>query len=179
MRKGGIVLIVGNSGSGKDSLIRELVKGFPERFCTTKRFITKPLHPSEDFIPVSKEEFDELLSNNNFFLHWESYGYHYGVSKEVLEKVDRDFIVLVNVSRQVVENSKKFSFVKSVFVRVPFEITKERILSRGRESGEEVSGRLNRALALENYSGADFVVDNSGDLESAVEQFVEVLGLGE
>jgi ribose 1,5-bisphosphokinase len=176
MRKGRVVLLVGNSGSGKDTLIQELVRTFPGRFCTTKRFITKPLHPSEDFIPVSKEEFDEMLSNNNFFLHWESYGYHYGVSREVLEKVDQGFTVLVNVSRQVVEEGKEFPFVKSVFVRVPFEVTKERILSRGRESSEEVSERLNRALLLENYSGADFIVDNSGDLNNAVEQFAEVLG---
>ena len=48
---GKLVLVVGNSGSGKDSIISEVVKRFPsnlKEIHLTQRYITRPSSETED-----------------------------------------------------------------------------------------------------------------------------------
>lgn len=166
--RGRIFLIVGNSGSGKDSIIREIVRRQGVR--TVKRFITRQAHESEDFVPVSHQEFEELSRDNNFFLEWGVYGKEYGVPMEAVELCEQGYNVVINVSRQVVDKAKENDFVRVVEIRASEDVMKKRILNRGREPAEEIDERLSRFELFKDFDRADFVIDNSGSLSSAVEQ---------
>lgn len=77
---------------------------------------------------------------------------------------------MVNVSRNVIpEARKKIASVKVVFVSVPLEIATNRLKKRLREpeNGDEIKMRLIRARENQQYSDADFVIENSGPLDQS------------
>jgi ribose 1,5-bisphosphokinase PhnN len=52
-KNGQLFLIVGNSGSGKDTLLKEVLRQWPasaKPIRTPQRYITRPAHASEPFI---------------------------------------------------------------------------------------------------------------------------------
>jgi ribose 1,5-bisphosphokinase len=179
-RKGALFLLIGNSGSGKDSLIEWVLKNWPNGkdppFMPT-RVITRPPSPeTEEFKSVSEAEFHELSEKGAFSLQWKSYGIYYGVSKQIEIMMGQGRTVLVNVSRQIVEKTRtQFPNVLVVFVKVPFQITEARLRARGREHGTALEDRIERARQNQEFPGADYIVDNSGDLESAGRQLLAIL----
>ena len=62
-----------------------------------------------------------------------------------------------------------------VFIKVPFDITLKRVKERARESGKLLQERIQRAKDNQIFPDADFIVDNSGDLEIAIDQFLSYL----
>lgn len=177
---GKLFLIVGNSGSGKDSLISEVQKHFPNNLKAIKvpkRVITRPPSPdTEDFESIDEKEFLELKEQGEFVLEWHIYELYYGVRKEILNWLNEGHPVLINVSRNIVEYAReRFPGMKLIFVRVPYEITAARIKDRGRENDELLKRRLKRAKDNQEYPDADFVVDNSGELEEAGKKMLEYI----
>jgi ribose 1,5-bisphosphokinase len=178
--EGCLFLIVGNSGSGKDSLIRRARDLWPDAvapFRVPRRYITRPPHPSEPHRAVSREAFQRLLREGRFCLSWRSHGLDYGVPAEVARWIDEGARVLVNVSRQVIPAAReRFSRVRVVFVSVPLAVSAERIRRRGRETGEgEAESRLARAAENAHPDGVDLVIDNSGSLDRAARELRDFL----
>ena len=169
---GKLFFIVGNSGSGKDSLIWEVQKNLPKDLKPVKvpqRVITRPPSPdTEDFESATEKEFLELKKEDAFAFDWHIYDLYYGVRINILDWIKNGHPVLINVSRNILkEVRQKIPEMKIIFVKVPFEITAARIKARGRENEEKMKGRLERAKLNQDLPIADFVVDNSGDLEEA------------
>ena len=179
-KRGALVLIIGNSGSGKDSLIQWVRKNWPSTLSpplVPTRFITRPPSPeTEDFKSISEQEFQTLSQSGAFQLRWRSYGINYGVSKDIETSLMQGRVVLVNVSRQVVEPARqKIPNVYVVFIKVPFHITEARIRARGREEGTDLEARIERARQNQDFPTADYLIDNSGDLESAGKELLNIL----
>ena len=68
-----LVLVVGNSGSGKDSIISGVVKRFPPDFKSihlTQRYITRPASETEDNIAITPKLFKEMSLQEKFALEW-------------------------------------------------------------------------------------------------------------
>ncbi len=181
MSKGFLILIVGNSGSGKDAIVQALLQQWPSSFPPLRiaqRFITRPPHPSEPFISVSFEEFQALLKQNKFIFSWHIYDLDYGVPYEVLDYANRGEIVIINVSRTILQEARlRYPQIKIIFVKVPLVITMERMKSRQRESPSDpqFQERLARARENQDLVDVDCVVDNSGTLQYAVQQLHEYL----
>jgi ribose 1,5-bisphosphokinase len=179
--KGQLFLIVGNSGSGKDSLIKEALKDWPpnaKKIHIPQRYITRPPHETEPFISVKPEEFVKLKTENKFCITWHIYELDYGVPMEICDILKNGENVLINVSRNIIPEARlKFPGVKVIFVYVPFEITSARLKNRGRESEDNpiFKERIERAKENQNLSDADFVVDNSGALEIGAKKLREYL----
>jgi ribose 1,5-bisphosphokinase len=179
--KGYLFLLVGNSGSGKDSLINETVKLWPADqppLMVPERYITRAQHPSEPYHSVSPDRFISMKQAGRFCLTWTSYDIDYGVPKEVLGWLDQGRLVLVNVSRQILSPARAtIAHVKVVFVYVPMEITLERVRQRGREKTQTraFQERARRARAHQHLKGADFTVDNSGSLADSAKALRDYL----
>jgi ribose 1,5-bisphosphokinase len=171
MKKGAIFLIVGNSGSGKDSLLQMVQQTWPPEIPEIKipqRYITRPPHETEPFHSVTVEEFQKMKNEGKFILDWFIYDLYYGVPKDVLNWVEEGHPVIINVSRNVISDAKdRIPGVKVIFVKVPFEVTLARIKKRARESEDDpvFKERVERARENQELPSADFVVDNSGPLE--------------
>ena len=80
------------------------------------------------------------------------------------------------VSRTIIKIAREqYQNVKVIFIKVPIEITVKRIKSRGRENKNLLGERIERARTHQTFSGADFMIDNSGDLKDAVNHFLNYL----
>lgn len=170
---GVLFLLVGNSGSGKDTLIKEVLRLWPAEYphlINPRRHVTRSAHPSEPFHPLPQAAFDQLRQEGRYLFHWKSYGLNYGIPKEVLEDISGGHAVIVNVSREIVpEVRRTLARVRVVFVFAPLTVCAERIRKRGRETEASAAfaQRLKRAADNQTMPDADLVLDNSGPVEAS------------
>jgi ribose 1,5-bisphosphokinase len=147
-RAGTLVLVVGPSGTGKDTLIayaRETLREHSDAVFP-RRFITRRADPaSENYIPVSVDAFQRMLADGRFALSWERHGLHYGVPAEIDAAIGSGAVAIVNVSRAIVRTARtRYADVLCIHVTAPSQVLAERLGSRGRENAEDVERRLGR-----------------------------------
>ncbi|MFX1493217.1 MAG: phosphonate metabolism protein/1,5-bisphosphokinase (PRPP-forming) PhnN [Promethearchaeota archaeon] len=173
---GTLFLVVGNSGSGKDSIIQGAVKKYPNDLnilYVPKRYITRPPSKTEENISISPEEFKIMSKEGKFALKWHIYGLDYGIPIEIDERLKNGHPVAVNVSRTIIAEARKmYKNIKIIFIEVPFDITLKRLKERTREIGKRLEERIERARNNQQFPEADFIVNNSGLLEDAINQFI-------
>jgi len=176
---GVLFLIVGNSGSGKDTLIRAIVERYPsdhKQILTPKRYITRAPSETEENISITEEDFQKLAKKGKFAFEWHIYGLSYGVPLIIDDWLSSGHPVIINVSRKIVEEAReKYKNLKVIFVNVPFEVSVKRLKERKRESESQLKQRIERARTHQKYDEADFVVDNSGLLENAIEIILDYI----
>lgn len=174
-----LFLVVGNSGSGKDTLIRAVL----ERYSTTqmqvhspKRYITRPPSIAETNISITPDEFRKLSEEGKFAFEWHIYGLSYGVPIKIDEWLSLGYPVIINVSRKIVPQAReRYKNLKVIFIYVPFEISVKRLKDRKRESVKQLNERIERAKTHQTYDKADYVLDNSGTLESTIEKLLNYI----
>jgi ribose 1,5-bisphosphokinase len=178
---GQLFLIVGNSGSGKDSLLKAVLNRWPASarpIRIPQRYISRPVHGSEPFVSVTSEDFEDLNRQGKFCLTWHIYDTDYGVPVTIFNWLNQGVSVIVNVSRDIIPQARQLiPDLKVIFVSVPLDITLQRIKSRNRESedGPGFQQRLARAKENQTLADADFVVDNSVPIEEAAEELLKYM----
>ena len=117
-----------------------------------------------------------MSEKGKFALEWHIYGLDYGVPIEIDDWLKEGETVLVNVSRSIVKIARGIYLnMVVVFIEVPLEITLKRVKERARESGKRLEERIQRAKKNQNFPDADYVVDNSGDLNYSIDQFINYI----
>ena len=169
---GTLFLVVGNSGSGKDSIIRGIVENFPpniKMILNPKRYITRIPSDTEKNLYVSPEKFREMSNKGDFALEWHIYGLDYGIPIIIEKWLDSGHPVIINVSRTVIREARaKYKNLKVIFIQVPIEISIHRLKDRKRELGDLLKQRIERARTHQTYNTADIIIDNSGALDDAI-----------
>jgi ribose 1,5-bisphosphokinase len=175
---GGVVLVVGPSGAGKDTLLRLVRERLASdgRFFFPRRVVTRPSDASEDHASLSTQAFEEAIERGAFALHWQAHGHRYGIPAEVDALVREGKTVVFNASRHAIPIARRrYAATLVVVVDVPVEVRAARLAARDREGPAEVLARLERVVAGFQLSEADLVVDNSGAPERAAELIVRRL----
>lgn len=177
--RGCLVLVVGPSGAGKDSILdgaRSRLSG-DDRFTFVRREITRPADAGwEDHVPVSWDDFRQRAVDGTYELAWEAHGCGYGVPKQGLRGLARGQSAVVNVSRGILPSARaRFSPVRVVNVSVPPTILARRLRQRGRETADQIAQRLDRADAYQVSGGDVLSLVNDGPLSRSVEAFVAML----
>lgn len=143
---GHLVLVVGPSGAGKDTLIaasRGLVS--PDTLFV-RRLVTRAGTDFEDNDTISEEAFEAGVNAGQFALHWRAHGHAYALPDTVQTALSAGKTVVANVSRGVVaEARRRFSRVTAVSVDAPESIRAARLTGRQRPSDGAISARLARA----------------------------------
>lgn len=174
--KGPLFLVIGNSGSGKDSIMMGAIEKYPndmKECIMAKRYITRPPSEFEDNYTITSEKFKEMEKQGKFALRWHIYHLDYGVPIQIDEWLEQGHPVFVNVSRTIIKEARElYENLKVIFIEVPYEITLKRVKNRGREKGELLDERIQRAKTHQTFEDADFIVDNSGDLDDAIEKYL-------
>ena len=176
---GTLFLVVGNSGSGKDSIINGVVEknaSNSKKIIAARRYITRPSSVTENNFFISPIEFQELANQGKFALKWHIYGLDYGVPIEIEKWLEEGHFVIANVSRTIIDVAKKkYKNIKVIFVEVPFKTILKRLKGRAREDNNRLKERIERAKKNKSFSEADLIVDNSKNLEHAVNQVLEYI----
>jgi ribose 1,5-bisphosphokinase len=173
--------LMGASGVGKDSLLDYLRTHLAaeDRVMLPQRYITRPANAGgEPHIELSVEAFRQCLARGGFAMHWSSHGFHYGINREIDEWLDRDYQVVINGSRHYLEKAQaRYPMLQPVLIRVSHDTLFERLTQRGRESGEEIEQRLQRAEALDRQLRQEelLILNNDGPLHEAGETLRQLI----
>ena len=154
MSEGGILYVIGASGSGKDSLMRyarERLAADPS-VLFAHRYITRPVELNgENHVALSEIEFEARLAKGLFAMHWNSHGLRYGIGCELHQWLAKGLTVVVNGSRAYLdEASRNYPEFRPVLVEVSPEVLRLRLRSRGRESESNIEARLTRACEFKD-----------------------------
>ncbi|MCB1503090.1 MAG: phosphonate metabolism protein/1,5-bisphosphokinase (PRPP-forming) PhnN [Bauldia sp.] len=170
MQRGRLILVVGPSGAGKDSLIswcKARLAGDPAVIFPRRVITRADGDDSEAHEAVDEAGFAARLARGDFALHWRAHGLAYGIPRSVADDLAEGRTVVANVSRAVIAEARdRLAPVTVVTVTAPAALLAERLRRRDREATEAIAARLDRAAAYA-VSGPDVVVlDNSGSLDA-------------
>ena len=180
-----VLVVVGPSGVGKDTLMQKVFDKHPGKFKKGVTHTSRKMRPGEkegyNYYYVTEEEFLKLKDNNGLVEHNFYNGNYYGLSKKELEdgtKGDKILYVIIDINgaKKVHELNIPANFVA---ILPPNEETLEkRLKGRGTESEEVIKGRLETAKTetkeINNSSFFNCKVYNE-DLEKAVLDMEEKL----
>ena len=144
---GALVLVVGPSGAGKDTLLDAARDALREdrRFRFVRRVVTRPADAGgEAHEAVTAAEF----AGRRFALAWEAHGWRYGIPDDIAADIAAGRVVIANVSRGVIAEAARRFPVKVVEITAPADILEARLASRGREDAAGRSARLARRMEL-------------------------------
>jgi len=163
---GCLVLVVGPSGAGKDTLIRlarAALAGDP-RYVFPRRLVTRPPSGDEDNDEIDPAAFDRGCAAGAFTLQWRAHGLGYAIPAQAADHVAGGHVVVCNVSRRIVEEARERGLPVSVVeVTAPPEILARRIAARGRPEDGDLAARLAREARVR----ADLTILNTGTPEDA------------
>jgi ribose 1,5-bisphosphokinase len=166
---GRLIAVVGPSGAGKDSVMQGMVQERPQ-IGLVQRVITRaPELGGEDFEPVSEAAFARRRAAGAFCLHWLAHGLHYGIPQATRDRVRAGEVLLVNLSRTVLEQAAgMFPGFLVLHVTARPETLAARLAGRGRETPEDMMRRLQRVGRSLAAGLPVATVPNDGPLEEAV-----------
>lgn len=182
-----LIVISGTSGSGKDSVVKALVRrmqgsGSPLRFVVTAT--TRPQRENEvhgiDYLFVTRSRFEEMIARDELIEHALVYGQYKGVPKEQVRQAmasGQDVVMRLDVQGAAKVRQLAPEAVL-IFLAAPSEQELlERLQLRRTESQEQLQIRLETARQeMEHIPEFDYVVPNlRGELDKTVETVVAII----
>lgn len=174
---GRLVLVVGPSGAGKDTLIRAARDHLASdsRFVFPRRTITRPPSASEDNDACEPGAFDRLEAEGGFAVSWRAHGHRYGIPTSIDAAIRQGRTVICNVSRTVVQPLRwRYGHVVSVEITAPPAVLAARLACRGRPDDGDLALRLDRAAEIEP-TDPDLTIVNAGALYGALACLLDLL----
>lgn len=176
---GRLVLVVGPSGAGKDSVLRYAMAHFAgdDRFVFPKRCVTREVDAAaEDHDSLDEQAFDALANGGAFALMWEAHGNKYGVRSDINTDLEIGRIVAVNVSRTIInEAGRHYQNALVAEITADPHVRATRLTKRGREAVDDILLRTQRQVAVSEHSLQVRVIKNDGNISDAGEEFCRLL----
>ncbi len=175
---GRLVLLVGPSGAGKDTLISgaRLECTDEPSIIFPRRVVTRPASAYEDHDTVDLETFNRAAAEGSFALWWEAHNLRYGVPISIDDDIRFGRTVVCNVSRTVTDHAKRrYAAVAVVLITAPQRILAARLATRDRGSDGDVSARVARSANLTKNREPDYVIHNVGPPIIGIRRLVDVI----
>ena len=181
MNKGGVFIVSGPSGSGKDTLLTELFKNHPEiKFSIST--ITRPMRAGEKegekYNFISRESFEKMIAED-YLLEYNSYiGNYYGTPKApVIKAINEgcDIIIEVDVNGAA-SIREKLPQAVSIFIMPPsLKELKNRLSGRGTEPEEIINQRMQSALSEIKRATEYYYIVINDDIATAVNDIHSII----
>jgi len=173
---GRLILVVGPSGAGKDTLI-----GLARAACADdggivfpRRVVTREATASEDNEHISFEAFQQTCASGGFAVHWDAHGHYYGLHRGIDDELRAGRTVVVNVSRTVVDAMRRgYAHVTVVSITAPSDVLAQRLAARARGSDGQIEHRLRRAV--DDPAAPDATIVNVGSVEYHARQLLRII----
>ena len=185
MKRGTYILVVGPTGSGKNTLIHAAREVMPDLAFAVSA-TTRPMRAGEvdgtSYHFLSSEEFMRRVDAGEF-VEWAEYGGNlYGTLRSEIEPaIESGKVILSDIElqgvRQVLKNLPEHERTTIFIDAGPWDELVARILARGPMSDEDIAKRrahYDEEMAFKEE--ADHVVSNrDGERESAKEAFIAIV----
>jgi ribose 1,5-bisphosphokinase len=175
---GRLVLVVGPSGAGKDTLIarvREICRDDSD-IVFPQRIVTRPASSAELHDTVSESAFERMRTAGEIALWWQAHGLSYALPRSIDGDVGAGRTVVCNVSRTMVAPARQtYRHVAAVLITAPADLLAARLAQRGRESLNSVAARLRRTDLLSGDLQPDFIIENVGSPDSGARELLAII----
>ena len=148
-KRGVLFVISGPSGVGKGTINKKLFEEFDGRVAFSVSATTRGPREGEidgtHYFFISRQEFENRISNNEFLEHAEFAGNCYGTPRSyVLRLLDEGVSVILEIDLQgALQVKERMPECVSIFILPPsFEELESRLRGRGTETPEKIEKRL-------------------------------------
>lgn len=167
MKKGTFFVLSGPSGSGKGTVLKEVLRKSDRIVYSVSATSRSPRAGEVDGINYyfkSREEFETLIKADAFIEYTETYGNYYGTLKSEVEKaIENGKNIILEIDPVGARNVRvHYPDAVLMFLVAPdLEVLSSRLSGRGSESAETFKIRHDAALSeMENATLYDYVVVN-------------------
>lgn len=168
-RKGAMFIIEAPSGTGKSTVVKELLKRDPNlkfSVSVTTRAKREGEQDGVDYYYITDKEYDEHLKNDDFYEYVDSqYGSRYGTLRSEVDSfinIGQDVIFDMDWigARQMREKAP--NDVVTIYLLPPsIKEVQRRLVGRGTDSAEVISKRMNLVVEkVKHWDEFDYVVVN-------------------
>jgi ribose 1,5-bisphosphokinase len=164
---GRLILVVGPSGAGKDTLIAQArahaAAGSRDdaTIVFPRRVVTRPASPFEDHDCILPPAFDAAVAAGAFALWWSAHGLNYGIPVAIDADIAAGRTVACNVSRTIVGMAReRYARVTVALITAPPDVLAARLAARDRGSDGRAADRLSRGAALAGDVNPDIIIEN-------------------
>ena len=180
--EGKILIISGFSGCGKGTIVKELLNtsdNYEISISATTRKIRDGEIDGKSYFFVSKEKFENMISNNEFLEYACYVDNYYGTPKKyVFEELEKGKNVILEIEVQGALQVKKiYNEALLIFILPPSaKALYDRLKRRNTETDDDIKNRLSRSLEELTYINKyDLVVinDNLNECVKKINSVVE------
>ena len=179
---GKLVVFSGFSGSGKGTIMKELMAKHGDDYALSVSATTRDPRPGEEhgreYFFISEEEFEQMIKADGLLEYAKYVDHYYGTPKSyVNEQLSAGKNVILEIEIQgALKVKEKFPDTLLLFVTPPSaEELKSRLVGRGTETMDVIEFRMNRAkeeaLEMDQY---DYLIIND-DLQECVEEMHQII----
>ena len=157
-----ILVLIGRTCSGKDTVVNNLVKKYGFKKLTT--YTSRPKRKGEKdgitYHYISEDEFKQKI-NEGFFVEWKSYNtefgtWYYGTALDDLEKADDKTVIILTPDGYRDVKDRLHSNSKAIYIYANNATIKKRLIKRG-DDENEAQRRLEHDI--EDFKGVENEVD--------------------
>ena len=189
-----ILVIVGPSGVGKDTLMNKILDKYSGKFKKAVSYTSRKKRPGEregyNYHYVTKEEFLKLIEENKIVEYYFYSGNYYGLPKKELDERTKDKKILyINIGVSATEKIHEFNVPANFIAILPpsLEVLENRLKGRKTESEKVIKERLetakNEIKAINESRILNFKIYNDNlegtilDLENKLKKLYPILNL--
>ncbi len=180
MKKGMLVVLSGPSGSGKGTVLEQFLKD--EDFSVSISATSRNPRPGDKegvtYFFKTRDEFEKMIANDEFFEYAQFNGNYYGTPKEyVLNQINNGKNIILEIEVQgAMQVKAAVPDAVLIFMTTPnINVLRERLEGRQTESQDVIEQRLETALReVEYVDSYDYLIINDklektvSDLKDAV-----------
>ena len=181
-KKGILIVVSGFSGSGKGTLMKELLSRYPDTYALSISATTRAPREGEadgrEYFFVTKDEFEKMIAKDELIEYARYVENYYGTPRSYVEqKLNEGKDVILEIEIQgALKVKKSFPDTLLLFVTPPTAgELKSRLVGRGTETMDVIESRMNRACEeAEGMDRYDYLVIND-DLNACVEEMHSII----
>ena len=181
--RGILIVVSGFSGAGKGTIIKELLRRYPEKYSLSISATTRAPRLGEvcgrEYFFKEMEEFEKMIAENQLIEYARYVGNYYGTPRDfVEEQLELGQDVILEIEMQgALQVKEAYLEALLLFVTPPTgRCLRERLINRGTETKEVIQSRMEQAVAeskaMVKY---DYIIVND-QLEVCVEEVHSIVG---